>query len=446
MAISKITTRGMSGDTLEAGDIAANAIGASELANNAVDTAAIADDAVTGAKIENNPTVAGNLTVAGTSTLTGNTTISGTSTLTGNATASGNLTVAGDIVPSSPLSHRNLLVNGSMQVWQRGSAYSGLTSGYFAPDHWAFYLQGGGTGRVQIENMSLADLNTTGHRTAMKCLPAVIDSSLGTNDYWFMRTHIEGQDLQQLQYGTANAKTITLSFWCKSNITSANAFAIRFDKGDNTRYGCVKTFGLSAANTWEKKVITVTPTEGSTTFITNSGGAIDNDNGSGMYINFNLRGGTDNHGTADIWTTSTSTWGTSASTNFMSSTNNNFYLTGVQLELGSNATPFEHRSYGEELRRCQRYYYVNDSIDMALYYANTAGGGSPTENFTHPVEMRAAPTITATRQSNDGNATSLGIRNITTSNYNQYLGGAANAQLAAGHNANPMTNTHSAEL
>ena len=363
------------------------------MALDKVTTAVITDDSVTGAKIENNPTVAGNLTVAGTSTLTGNTTISGTSTLTGNATASGNLTVTGDLVPSTPLSNRNFIMNGGMQVWQRATAAT-AGHGFFTVDRFRQNEQTGGAYTSEKHTMTAAELNTTGHAVAVKLACTTADASIGADEYAYFPQTIESQNLQPLQYGTANAQTITLSFWVKSNKTGT--YCIQLRKKTNTIYYYTKEYTISSADTWEQKKITITPTAGSTTLITNSAGAITNDNSGGLEVGFALAMGDTYEGTNDTWTAS-ATYATSSQVNWLDSTSNNFYLTGVQLELGSNATPFEHRSYGDELAKCQRYYHKQGATAtyehflMVAAYATTAGRGT----YYLPTTMRGKPAFSA---------------------------------------------------
>ena len=132
--------------------------------------------------------------------------------------------------------------------------------------------------------------------------------------------------------------------------------------------------------------------------------------------------------------------------NLFDNTSNNFYLTGVQLEVGNSASDFEHRSFGEELSLCQRYFSKITSIDVSTYYAT--GGSAPTENFTYQQTMRAAPTCTLTRQAGDSyNLASINQRNITADSFNLYVvATSGNNTCAFGHNGNPATYTMEAEL
>jgi hypothetical protein len=254
--------------------------------------------------------------------------------------------------------------------------------------------------------MSVSELNTTGHRTALQLNCTIADTSVGSGNYIFVRTSLEGQDLQQLQYGTANAKDITLSFWVKSS--KAGVYSVVLNKNSATRTQIPLEYTISSADTWEKKTITITPTMGSTNLIAVAGGVIDNNTSAGLQINFTLMIGDTNEATADTWVASSSAWGTNAQVNWANETNN-FYLTGVQLELGSNATPFEHRSYGEELDKCKRYYDTYTESGQAWIYIE----GSPAHykwwSGYIPRTMRAAPTVDLTGLSlNNGDTNSTG--------------------------------------
>ena len=170
MAISKIPGAGVSADTLEAGDIAANAIGASELADNAVDTDAIADDAVTNAKIGADAVSTTEIANDASISTSGNIATTGSGTLT----VAGKTTLSGDLVPSTPLSHRNMIINGAMNVYQRGSlAITQTNNGGYALDRFSYYQTasvGQWLGTMNQHTMSDAEVVTTGHINALKII------------------------------------------------------------------------------------------------------------------------------------------------------------------------------------------------------------------------------------------------------------------------------------
>ena len=384
------------------------------MALDKVTTKVIADDAVTGAKIENNPTVAGNLTVSGTSTLTGNT------------TASGNVTVAGDFVPSEPLSNRNMIINGGMQVWQRGTsatAATGSGGSYGTVDRFKFCDHGDGAYTHEKHTMSLAELNTTGHRSAIK-LACTTTAPASAGHHAYFMTMLEGQDCQRPLYGTANAKDMTLSFWVKSNKTGV--YTISLYSIAATNYQIAIEYTINSADTWEKKEILISPTAGSTSLITSSGGLIANGNLQAFTFYFGLHWDPSLEGTNNTWVTAGGAYGTSNQVNWLDSTSNTFYITGIQLELGS-ATPFEHRTYADELIRCERYYQNSYNIgqfpgsstagENSVHVTSWGDGNAP---FCNPFRtvMRAAPTVVLRNGANEttGQVNSAGTARTASSN------------------------------
>jgi len=299
-------------------------------------------------------------------------------------------TMTGDLVPSTPLSHRNMVINGAMQVWQRATATTTADSNWSGStaDRWKIIDATDGSMTTERHAMSLAEINTTGHAYALQMDCTGTDGTIASGQTSYVRTAIEAQDCQHLQYGTANAKTLTVSFWVKSNKTGI--YTIFLYKGDTTTYIIPEEYTISSADTWEKKTITITPTAGSTSLITGSGGVIANNSGNGIMLGFGLAWGSSYHGTNDTW--ATDKYSTSNQVNWMDSTSNNFYLTGVQLELGSSATPFEHRSYGDELARCQRYYhkFINGA-DQFIGMGSYLWGTQLEVPVSFPTTMRTSP-------------------------------------------------------
>ena len=351
-------------------------------------------------------------------------------------------TMTGDLVPATPMSHRNIIINGAMTVAQRGNGTATDTgnAGYYHTADRMFNFDNCVNANFTRETTN-GVLGTESGNTFKDAFPYSWKfasngtvSPIPAGDRVIFIYKMEGQDVQHLAKGTANAQPVTLSFWVKSTQTGNHQVNL-VDNTNTRQIGAV--YSVSSAGTWEKKIIT---------FAGDTTGALANSNANALSIEWWLTAGS-NYTSGAVPTS----WETNAAgdraveqQNYVGGSGRTWQITGIQLELGSSATPFEHRSYAEELARCQRYYYINDSIDMALAYN---GGGMPTENFTHPVAMRAAPTITNTRQASDGNATSVTIRNVTATNYNQYLGGCSSGSgCEAGHNAKPMTNKASAEL
>jgi len=257
--------------------------------------------------------------------------------------------------------NRNVIINGAMQCWQRATAATTTANKYSTVDRWKHFESGAGAFTTEQSTD-----HPTGTGYSLKCQVTTADTSIAAGEYAFTETNLEGQNLQQLQYGTSTAKDVTVSFWVKSNKTGIYCAAVYKHAGSGTAYMYRKEYTIDAANTWEKKVVTISPTAGSTALITASAGAIPNSNAAGLSLVFGLAWGTNYHGTDDTWQTG-SGYGTSNQVNWMDSTSNNFYLAEVQLEVGDTATDFEHRTFADELIKCQRYY---------TKYFETGGSGS----------------------------------------------------------------------
>ena len=272
---------------------------------------------------------------------------------------------------------KNLVINGDMSVFQRTTATVTVSSGsYQSADRYKLYESTDGAYTAELENLSLADQVTTGQRTALELNVTTADGTIAANQFAAVYHPLEAQNLQHLLYGTSAAKTMTLSFWCKSNKTGI--YCLGFSKNDNTEYFIPNEYTISSANTWEKKVIVLSPTAGSTSLITGSSAAIDNDNGTGMQITFGLAWGSNFQGTNNTWSTSVNL-ATSNQVNWMDSTSNNFYITGVQLEVGDQATDFEHLPFDVQLQRCERYY--ENGFDTGYYPAADVNYGNMANTF-----------------------------------------------------------------
>ena len=285
---------------------------------------------------------------------------------------------------------RNMVVNGAMQVAQRSTSVTGITTtGYRTVDRYQVNINAAGTWSI-----SQSTTAPTGFANSLKMDCTTADASLAAGDYVLIKMHIEGQDLQQLKKGTADAEAVTASFWVRSAKTGTYTFEIV--DGDNSRT-ISASYTISAANTWEYKTITF---PGDTT------GTLDNDANSSFQINWWLAAGTDfTSGTlATAWASQTNTNRAVGNVNLADSTSNDWYMTGFQLEVGEVATPFEHRSYGDELARCQRYFEksfpqatapANNTSLSTVQYTNVQSGYGTWHNFNFAVPKRAAPTMTA---------------------------------------------------
>ena len=280
------------------------------------------------------------------------------------------------------LSHRNMVINGAMQVWQRSTDITcsdGSNEDYNSCDRWSVNFNGGCPGTLDIDR-STDTPDDFGYSQKLKC--AGTGTPTGSNQMSHWRYKIEAQDLQHLNYGSSSAKVMTLSWYMKSvNYTSPLSFY--FVKYDNTTAYYIKS--VTPTTSWVRYSITIPAN-------TNSGHGIDNDNGLGFEFGVMLSGTSgglyEQTGDSTAWGTA-SKYFTNTQGNFYSSTSNELYITGVQLELGTVVTPFEHKSYGEELARCQRYFWSGGY--PSGYHVASSPNGYPRVNGVHPVPMRATP-------------------------------------------------------
>jgi hypothetical protein len=261
-----------------------------------------------------------------------------------------------------PQTNRNVIINGAMQVAQRGTSVAGITAGgYHTVDRWQTALTTLGTWTQSVE----ADAPTgSGFRNSLKMLCTTADASPAAGDILLVQQKLEGQNLQQFLKGTASAKPFSLSFWVKGNVTGT--YAVEFFSTDSTR-SVSATYTIVASGTWEKKTI-ILPAD--------TTGAFDNDNDNSLACVFFLGAGTNfTSGTlATTWASYTAANAAVGQTNLAAATNNYWQVTGVQLEAGSVATPFEFEDYGVTLLKCQRYYYVVPRT--ADSYSDILSGGT----------------------------------------------------------------------
>ena len=307
----------------------------------------------------------------------------------------------GNAFDDGALSNRNIIINGAMQVAQRGTSVTGTScSGYHTVDRWK-QISDGGAGTLTL---SVASDAPAGFSSSEK-----IEYTVGGSKLTSLTSYLfEGQDLQRLGFGTSSANPVTLSFWVKSNVTgtyTAELYATSVRQVS-------KTYSVNTSGVWEYKELTF-PAD------TNNGFA--NNNALAMYLFFWRQAGS----TFTSGTQNTSAWSAAVNANrinsdipaFSASAGNYFQITGVQLEVGDTATPFEHRSYGDELARCQRYYYRRTSVGSnGNYYRYVTGFHSSTSSaegvLEMPVEMRATPSLSSAGTFAAWD--SVGVRNATT--------------------------------
>ena len=276
------------------------------------------------------------------------------------------------------LSNRNLIINGAAQVNQRGNL-TGQTSSVYFVDRFRVAMGSAGTW-----SLSQSTDTPDGFGSSMKLDCTTAKSSLDASSYMMIQQKIEGQNLQAFAKGTSAAKQFAVSFYIKSNVSGI--YTVEIQDNDNNRIAS-KTFTVSDAN-WNRY---------SLIFPADTTGAFDNDNDQSMDIKIWFAGGT----TYSSGTLNTSSWATksnpnrvsSSNVNLASSTSNELYITGVQLEVGGIVTEYEMKSFAQELALCQRYCYVfnpfhGSDIDMYVAaYGNTWGH----QSFYFPVTMRSAP-------------------------------------------------------
>ena len=284
---------------------------------------------------------------------------------------------------------RNIIINGAMQVWQRATAATAATTGFQTVDRWKTYHGSDGAYTLEQSVLSVADRATTGCTNALLAQCTTVDASLAADQYAYIVQPIEAQNLSHIGYGAAGAKDLTLSFWVKKGtIANGSTFSVALKKFDSNYYS-YQQYTIDSDN-WERKTLTY---PGLT-----AAGITTSDNTTGAEVRFILATGSNYHGTVNTWSTNATEQSTASQFNFLSNTSNDFYITGVQLEVGSVATDFEHRSYGEELALCQRYFEIYGDGKVSDYALMAIGANWTTTNsrafLQWQVEKRAAPTVT----------------------------------------------------
>ena len=305
----------------------------------------------------------------------------------GSANTSGIITATAFVPTTGQLSHRNKVINGAMTVSQRGSSF---TSDGYTLDR--FERQQSSDGAFTI---TPSTTSPDGFAKSLKVDVTTADTSLAAAQYAQIKHKIEAQDLQDLAFGTSAAKNIVLSFYVRSNKTGN--YGLWIQQSDNSFKQVTLQYTINSADTWERKTFSIAG---------DTSGVINDDNGDGFIIAWGLASGT-NKTSGSL----RSSWTAQAAAdqfagqgvNLLDSTSNEWYLTGVQLEVGPVATPFEHRSFGDELARCQRYYYMHHNTSKTGTEGNyrvlclgfASGTTEVTGHIFFPVTMRANPSIDA---------------------------------------------------
>jgi len=343
------------------------------------------------------------------------------------------LAKSGDTLTNQPSGRKNIVTNGAMQVAQRSTSETGLgaAAGYFTLD------------RYKIETASSAGRLTmtqtadgpSGFANCLKLDCTTADTSIHADEYLFLRQKFEGQDLQQLKKGTSDAESVTVSFYVKGD--QAATYVCELKDNDNSRNN---TQAFAVTTSWNRIELT---------FAADTTGALDDDNASSFEINIWLHAGSGYTGgtfASNTWASVTNANRYAGSrTSFYDSTDREFFLTGVQLEIGSQATNFEHRSFGEELALCQRYFEVlgrgPDSYTMTEPNMPVKIAASTTfvQGHAYKTMKRAAPTVVLYSRNNNSGKVSTSVSGADEGNNWTITGGGVNgfhiAQRDAGTHA-----------
>ena len=285
------------------------------------------------------------------------------------------------------LGRRNIIINGAMQVAQRGTS-STSTSGiaYHTVDRFNFRGQSTGVFSIAQVTDSPDDFYYS-----TKITVTTPDTSIGGGQRYWVTSYLEGNTVSHLNFGTSSAKTVTLSFYVKSSLTGTFSGGLVNSSFDRAQ---AFTYTISSANTWERKTVSISGDTSGTWLATT---------GIGLSVSFDLGAATNRQQSAGAWTASGSVAATGAS-QVIANNGATWQITGVQLEVGSTATPFEHRSFGEELQLCKRYFQVLADGSRSTDEAICAGAYYTASILFHsvvlPVEMRSKPSMVTTNGTN----------------------------------------------
>jgi len=274
---------------------------------------------------------------------------------------------------------RNRIINGAMGINQRGFSGTVTADGDYGLDRWQMFSSASSKYSLsQSSDAPTGFINST-------LVTSLAATSVGATDYYFIRQCIEGLNCTDLGFGTANASTVTLSFWVKSSLTGSFGGTLE-NNAQNRSYPF--SFTINSANTWEYKSVTVAGDTTGTWLTTN---------GIGIMVQFGLGVGSTYSDTAGAWTSKPSAWSATGAVSVVGTNGATWQVTGVQLEEGTAASPFENRLYGTELQLCQRYYYRllgNSAYEgigngYAISYSSTQCQGP----FVMPVKLRTSPSL-----------------------------------------------------
>jgi hypothetical protein len=273
---------------------------------------------------------------------------------------------------------KNRIINGAMVIDQRNAGASVTPSNTYTLDRWTAYASQ--TSKYTVQQNAGSVTPPAGFTNYLGVTSSSA-YSITSSDIFIVRQFIEGYNIADLGFGTANAKTVTLSFWVRSSLTGTFGGSFT-NSAENRAYPF--TYTISTANTWEQKSVTIAGDTSGTWLTTN---------GTGIGVVFGLGVGSTYSGTAGAWAGS-AYYSATGATSVVGTNGATFYITGVQLEVGTQATSFEYRQYGTELQLCQRYYYRNTAGGTFTQFGfATSRGSVNSEMFVqYPVPMRTSPT------------------------------------------------------
>ena len=345
--------------------------------------------------------------------------------------------------------NRNLIINGAMEVHQRSSSVASVSDNtYVVQDRMNFFSSNDGVITVTADTTHPTG---AGLSKSLKVDVTTADTSIAAGQYLAINQRIEGLNHARLEYGTATARKIVVSFYAKSNLTGPFCYSVKNNASDRS---FPIEFSLGAADTWERISFTI-PGDTSGTWLETTG--------LGAYHQIALSMGSTFHGTNNTWQAGNKV-ATSNQVNLLSNTSNEFFLTGWQVEVGDVATAFEHEDYGTTLDKCLRYFYklrkTNAWGEFVTLRTYSSDDGTGIVNFPQP--MRVQPTLTIDKTVNstnfaydlnsisiaasDTNVTQAGIAAASSSGSAFVTGGGAVIQTNGGSGAIDCSFDFSSEL
>jgi hypothetical protein len=288
---------------------------------------------------------------------------------------SGNTTAGGTVAMASSFK-RNRIINGNMLIDQRnaGASVTPTVDPTYTLDRWQFSLSAASKFSAQQSSTAPAGFINSALITSLSAY------SVPAGGYFMFNQPVEGLNVSDLGWGTASAQTVTLSFWVRSSLTGT--FGGAFQNSANSR-SYPFSYTISVANTWEQKSVTVAGDTSGTWLTTN---------GVGVMVRFGLGVGSTYSNTAGAWAAGNYSAPTGA-TSVVGTNGATFYITGVQLEVGTKATPYEMQIYSDQLAQCQRYYYKLTPGASLPWLAAATQNSNAYASVSFPVEMRTAPTV-----------------------------------------------------